>query len=96
MKEQAVKARKAKRTCNFFEWLTALTGIVIIGMLIGAALTPPPWSIDSSMFEFANKLLAVMGIFAALQAFKYGHDARIAVGNMTISFDGNGDGKVEA
>lgn len=93
-KELAKKARKEVKVCNFFEWMTAATGIILVVLMIGATLAPPPWQVHASMFDVAKVLLAAMGIFAALQALKYGRDARITIGKMKLSFDGNGDGKI--
>lgn len=93
-KKLAKEARKDMKRCNFFEWMTAAVGIVLVTLMVGAALAPPPWQVHDSMFGVAKVLLAAMGIFAALQALKYGRDARLTIGKMKLYFDGNGDGKI--
>ena len=90
----AKKARQDVKKCNFFEWMTAVVGVILVTLMVGATLAPPPWQVHESMFGVAKVLLAAMGIFAALQALKYGRDARLTIGKMKLYFDGDGDGKI--
>lgn len=93
--ENAKKARKHRDRAAVFEYITLGAFVALIILLTCAAIAPPPWEVHESMFRLADRILAGMGICAGVIALKYGHDATIAIGNMKIALDGNGDGKVK-
>lgn len=92
---EAKKARKMRDMAAVFEWVTVAAFVALIILLFCAAIAPPPWEVHESMFKVADRILAGMGICAGITALKYGRDATIAIGNMKIALDGNGDGKVK-
>lgn len=95
LKENVKKARKAKNRCTLFKWMTIVTGLAAVVLGLFAAIMPPPWEVHQSIISLIGEMMGIMAIFAALTAFESGRDAKLILGNKaTVTFDGDGDGKV--
>lgn len=56
-------------------------------MLIGAALTPPMWIIDSSILAAVGELFAFASLFKLGEAIDRGIDAKLTHGKTSLEFN---------
>ena len=67
---------------NYPFWITLF---VSIGLIIGGALTPPPFVIDSSIFIATGELLAYASLWVLYRAVQKGIDAKVKHGETELS-----------
>ena len=65
--------------------------VLSIGLIVGGALTPPPFVIDSSVFIATGELFAFAALWTLNKALDKGVDAKIEKGDtkLTITNDDN-------
>ena len=84
MCERLKKATKG----NIPFWICLSLSIVLI---IGGALTPPPFVIDASIFIATGELFAFAALWTVIKALDKGLDAKIEKGDTKITIDNNCD-----
>ena len=69
---------------NWAFWICLGVSIVLI---IGGALTPPPFVIDSSIFIATGEMLAFASLWVLYRAIEKGIDAKITKGDMELKLE---------
>lgn len=64
---------------------------VSLALIIGGALTPPPFVIDSSIFIATGELFAFAALWAVYKALDKGVDAKIEKGDTKITLQNDKD-----
>ena len=67
---------------------------VAIALIVGGALTPPPFVIDSSIFIASGELFGFAALATLNKALDKGVDAKIEKGDTKISIDNKTDDEV--
>lgn len=67
-------------------WICLVISIVLI---LGGALTPPPFVIDSSIFIATGELFAFAGLWTLNKAIDKGAAAKVTHNNTEIEITGN-------
>lgn len=78
---------------NWAFWICLGVSIVLI---VGGALTPPPFVIDSSIFIATGEMLAFASLWVLYRAVEKGVDAKITKGDMELKLenpDNNDNGR---
>lgn len=87
-------AGEVKKGCRAETKAAIILAAISAIMLIGTALTPPMWVIDSSMLAAVGELFAFAALFKAGEAVDRGIDAKVTHGQTTIELN-NPDNKSE-
>lgn len=73
---------------NYAFWICLVVAIVLI---VGGAITPPPFVIDSSIFIGVGELFAFAALGTLGVAIEKGLDAKVTHGDTTIEVNNNDD-----
>lgn len=77
---------------NYVFWICLCVSVILI---VGGAITPPPFVIDSSIFVAVGELFAFASLGAFISALDKGKEATISHGDTKLTIHGEDEEEVD-